>query len=157
MNRAAKIIVTLFVLFVLTLAGAVYFFLQYQKTQAVVGGGDGVSEEEVVRIVGLVSQHVVLPENETPSVALVTNIEELRDQPFFRNAENGYQVLVYQQTGLAVMYDPQRDLVVNMAQISPIAPQEQTDIAVPDAPAEETEAPQDEEVSTPQEEETVVY
>lgn len=146
-----KIILSLFTLLVLTVAIAGYFFWQYRQTKEL---ADNPTQAEVERIVALVAQHIVLPDNEIPSVAMVTSVEELRDQPFFRNAQNGYQVLVYQQSGLAVMYDPQRDLVVNMAQINP-APLESTDV-VPEAPMEEIETPQDEDVSTQQTEETVV-
>lgn len=143
MNRAAKLIVFLFSLLVLAILVAGYFFWRYQATKDVI---ENPSQAEVERIVNLIAQHVVLPEGETPTVATVASVEELRDQPFFKNAQNGYQVLVYQQSGLAVMYDPQRNLVVNMAQISPI-PVDSADV-VPEAPAEEIEAPTEEEVST---------
>ena len=116
MNRPTKIILFLFALLIVAVAIAGYFFWQYQQTKELTANP---TQTEIEVIVKRIAQHVVLPDTETPTVATVTSVEELRDQPFFRNAQNGYQVLVYQQTGLAIMYDPKRDLVVNMAQITP--------------------------------------
>ena len=117
MNRAFKIIVTLFILFIITLGGAVYFFVQYRKVQTLNNSNSLSTEEEVMNVVGLVSKHVVLPKDEIPSIAIVDNVEELKNLAFFENAKNGFKVLVYRQSGLAVMYDPESDLVVNMAKI----------------------------------------
>lgn len=152
MNRAAKVILFLFFLLIASVAVAGYFFWQYRQTKELAANP---TQAEVERVVNLVAQHVVLPEGETPTVATVTSVEELQDQPFFKNAQNGYQVLVYQQTGLAVLYDPNNDRVVNMAQINPV-PVESTDV-MPEAPVEEEETPTSiEDVSAQQTDETVV-
>ncbi len=151
MNRAAKVILFLFFLLVASVAVAGYFFWQYRQTKEL---ADNPTQAEVERVVDLVAQHVVLPE-ETPTVATVTSVEELRDQPFFKNAQNGYQVLVYQQTGLAVLYDPNNDRVVNMAQINPI-PVDSADV-VPETPTEDGDTSTDtEDTSAQQTDETVV-
>lgn len=116
MNRAAKVIVLLFVLLIIALGGAGYFFWKYKNTTESAQTGDQAEVQEIIERVG---RHVVLPEGETPTVANVANVEELQDQDFFKNAKNGYKVLVYQQARQAILYDPESDRVVNMATINP--------------------------------------
>lgn len=121
MNRAAKVILILFVLFVLALGGALYFFWQYKKAQTMPTDGTGnvATVEEVAQTVALVAQHALLPDGETPTVATITDVESLAGQEFFKNAKVGYKVLVYPEARVAILYDPVIDRVVNMAQINP--------------------------------------
>lgn len=114
MNRAGKIIFILFLLFVVSAGAAVYFYMQYQDTQEAISKTE---EQQNAELVKAVSQHVVLPANEEPAIATVSNAEEVRGQEFFRNAQNGYKVLVFQGSGFAVLYDPERDKIVNLAQL----------------------------------------
>jgi len=124
MNRAVRIITFLFILLILAVGAAGYFFWQYRKASQAVTGDSGsiATSEEVAQTVALVSRHAVLPQGETPTVATITDTQNLEGQDFFKNARNGYKVLVYSLARLAVLYDPELDRIVNMATINAEGP-----------------------------------
>lgn len=75
-------------------------------------------EKEVEDIITLVSKHIVLPESEVPTIATVTEPEKLQDQPFFAHAKTGYKVLLYTGAKKAYLYDPEKDILVEVAPIT---------------------------------------
>ena len=74
--------------------------------------------EEVKNLVAQLSEFIVLPEDEEPTVATVTDPELLRGQPFFENAEIGYKVLIYAKAKKAILYDPESKKIVDIAPIN---------------------------------------
>lgn len=79
------------------------------------------SQKELDQIVKKVGRLVILPENETPTLATVSDPDKLKDQPFFANAKTGFKVLFYTQAKKAILYDPDKDRVVEIAPINPNA------------------------------------
>ncbi|OGN17447.1 MAG: hypothetical protein A3F48_04405 [Candidatus Yanofskybacteria bacterium RIFCSPHIGHO2_12_FULL_41_9] len=61
---------------------------------------------------------LVLPTDEQPTVATVTDLEALKGQPFFLNAKIGYKVLIYTKAKKAILYDPQARKIVEVAPIN---------------------------------------
>lgn len=59
----------------------------------------------------------VLPADEEPQVAELTDKDKQKNNPFFANAENGDKVLVYQKASKVIIYRPSTKQVVNMATI----------------------------------------
>jgi len=103
---------------VLTLAtigaggAAAYFYnqLQVDPTTQV--------QEEVDQLVERVGKLFLLPEDERPTVATVSDIERLRDQPFFARAKNGDRVLIYTNARRAILYDPVANKIVEVAPLN---------------------------------------
>lgn len=95
-------------------------------------GGYGQSEEEKTtknteRIVALVSKHLALPD-EQPLVARVTDAETLvKEQPFYTGSTNGTYLLLFPNAKKAVLYDPEKDILLNVGpfQVTP-------DLSVPE-------------------------
>ena len=71
--------------------GAVYVFTYFQKdaVQSSVS-----TDKQVAEILEKLGKLVVLPTNETPTIATVTDVDKLSGQPFFRNAQNGDKVVI---------------------------------------------------------------
>jgi hypothetical protein len=61
---------------------------------------------------------MILPTDEQPTLATVSDVTKVRDQPFFTHAQNGDQVLVYTQTRKAILYRPSADRIVEVAPLS---------------------------------------
>ena len=80
-----------------------------QKTQ---------EEMEVQELVEAVGKLIVLPANEEPTVATVTDPEKLEGQLFFRNAKVGHKVLIYTQAAKAYLYDPEIGKLIEVAPIT---------------------------------------
>jgi len=99
-------------------ATAYYFYAKYQKVKQ---NPDIISQEETTWLVGKVSKLMQLPSG-TPTVATVLDKEKLKDQVFFKNAENGDKILVYMDAKKAILYRPSTDKII---EISPLVTDEQ--------------------------------
>lgn len=106
----------------LTVSGFLYY--QYQKTAKELkkvknqGTVQDLKQDEVKKLVAEVSKVARLPENETPSIATITDSSKLKDQVFFKDAKNGDILLVYNNSGKAVLYDPKEKKVVDVTTLS---------------------------------------
>lgn len=74
--------------------------------------------EENKALVEKVGDLIILPKDETPTIATVNDLEKLKSQPFFANAELGDKVLIYAKAKKAILYRPSRNLIVELAPLS---------------------------------------
>lgn len=75
-------------------------------------------QEEVKKTVAEVSKLIELPTAEDPTIATVTDVDKLRAQPFFQNAQNGDKVLIYQGAKKAILYRPSTKRVIEVSPIN---------------------------------------
>lgn len=121
-NKTILILLTMVV--ILALAGAGYMYFQYQKTAQELKkvktqtASQSPKEDEVKKIVAEVAKLARLPQNETPSIATITDVSKLKDQPFFKDAKNGDILLVFNNSGKAVLYDPKDKKIVDVTTLS---------------------------------------
>lgn len=73
--------------------------------------------QEAERIKSEVSALIELP-NETPTIATVVDVEKLRNQSFFANAQNGDRVLLFASAKKAVLYRPDTKKIIEVAPIN---------------------------------------
>lgn len=104
-------------LIALVIAGgmAVYFYLQLAKLQQ---NPQALAQGEIQQVIEKVSRLIVLPEGETPTIATVTDLEKLKDQPFFSKAQKGDRVLIYTNAKKAILYRPNADKIVEVAPLN---------------------------------------
>lgn len=119
-----SLLIIFFILFVGAVAGLAWSYWSYQKAQEQVvrlTSAEGRREFDQQQIAGLldrVRKHIVLPEDEEPTVATIIDVEKLiEDQPFFQNAHNGDKVIVYPKAKTAIIYDPNRDVIVKVGAV----------------------------------------
>ncbi len=62
-------------------------------------------------VIGHVSRHYLLPTNETPALATITDKNKLTSS-FFKQANNGDKVLIYQTNKVAIIYRPNIDRII---------------------------------------------
>lgn len=111
---------------ILALTGAGFLYYQYQKTakelkkvkSQTTTTQDAAKSDEVKKLVSEVAKIARLPENETPSIATITDASKLKDQTFFKDAKNGDILLVFNSSGKAVLYDPKEKKVVDITTLS---------------------------------------
>lgn len=73
------------------------------------------SDRQRAAILSAIERHMIVPADDTPVVATVTDADLLRaQQPFFANAQNGDQLVLFPNAAQAVLYSPQRDIIVNV-------------------------------------------
>jgi hypothetical protein len=86
-----------------------------------------------------ISKLMVLPANETPTVATVSDPEALKDQAFFANAQKGDKVLIYAQAKKAILYSTTLNKIIDVAPlnigtekpVTPSAPKTTTEVKKP--------------------------
>lgn len=98
---------------VILLAGTSFYF--YRRSQRL---SRNPSLEETKALIARVDAIAVLPQNEAPTVATVTDPAKLRSQAFFVDAKQGYKVLIYTNAKKAVLFDPESGKIVNIAPIN---------------------------------------
>jgi hypothetical protein len=95
------------------LVAAGYLFSQYRQRET----KDDPSKE-LRRLTDHLSQFMDLPADEEPTFATVTDKSKLEGQPFFKNAHNGDEVLIYVKSGKAILYRPETRKVIDVSTVN---------------------------------------
>lgn len=100
---------------ILAIGAAGYFYYELYKMKQ---DPNAQARKEVNTLVAKVSKLVVLPEGETPTVATVSDVEALKEQVFFKNAQQGDKVLIYAQARKAVLYSVELNKILEVAPLN---------------------------------------
>lgn len=111
-QKSKKIMI---VLSVVAFLFALFFYFQSTRLE---NDPNKVSEKKISEVVEKVGKLIDLPQGEVPTLAEVSDAEALKDQPFFANAKNGDQVLLYTVAEKAFLYDPKADMIVEVASLN---------------------------------------
>ena len=118
MSRKSPVKVVLIVIVCLLvicgIAGTYYFYNKYQQLKA----DPVVAAKEINReILENVGKLTVLPSDEEPTFATVSDKDKLTSQIFFKDAENQDKLIVYVTTKKAILYRPSTNKIINIAPI----------------------------------------
>lgn len=113
--KSNKAIVVLLGLLVLLAAGAAYLFMQ---VSALKQDPDALARKEAEEMVKVVGKLILLPQDELPTVATVSDPTKLAGQAFFAKAKVGDKVLLYPNARKAYLYDPAANRVLEVAPIN---------------------------------------
>lgn len=101
------------ILLVIVLAITSAYF--YKKSTSL---SNQASQAEVRSLIEKVGRLVVLPNDETPTIATVSDPDALKNQAFFANAKKGDKVLIYSNAKKAILYDPTIDKIITIAPLN---------------------------------------
>lgn len=111
-NSVRQRILLISALIVLLTIGAVGYFLFSQTPEER-------AEKEMDALLAEVASLMILPQSEVPLIYTIDDPELLRlQQPFFTDAIAGDKLLVYQGAVKAIIYSPERNLIVNVGTIA---------------------------------------
>lgn len=127
------VVMVLAMLFLISASIAGYFYYQYRQT------AKGADAKEIEALSQEIGKFMMLPENETPTLATVTDREKLAEQPFFQKAENGDKVLIFSQNGRAILYRPSQKKIVDVTTVNVNQPQVEESTPVVAEPVVESE------------------
>lgn len=99
-------------------ATSYYFFKKYKKTQTLLNNPTLAAKEEVKEITGKLAKLMELPAKEEPIVVTVLDKKKLKDQEFFKKAENGDKVIVYSVSKKAILYRPSINKIIEFAPVN---------------------------------------
>ena len=110
------VILSFVVLIIIALGGAgvgLYYYNQYTLSVKRASDPKIEAKELLVKLGKLID----LPAEE-PTVATVTNADQIISQPFFAKAKNGYRVILYTNGRLAILYDDKANKIINVGTIN---------------------------------------
>jgi hypothetical protein len=115
LSTGLKIVfLVLIVVTVLSLSAA----LSYSSKLSALQNPNKATEEEISKVVAAVGKVLVLPTNETPTLATVSDPAKLKDQPFFINALSGDKVLIYTNARKAVLWRPSISKIIEVSPLN---------------------------------------
>ena len=110
------------ILFVAAIGTAAYYIKRYNDSQKqlkkVSATSQQTAQDQNQQLISKIGKLTPLPANETPTIATVTDITKLADQPFFANAKDGDKVLIYTQAKKAYLYRPATNKLINIAPVN---------------------------------------
>lgn len=112
-NKFMRITVPVIAVVAILLAG--YFYMQVRDLKK---DPNLAAQKEAVALVEKVGKLIVLPAGEIPTVAIVSDPEALKDQPFFANAVKGDKVLIYAEAKKAVLYSVSMNKIIDVAPLN---------------------------------------
>lgn len=108
------------VLLVLALAGIGFLLKKYNDTRqevqklSTVQGQQELNQTQTNQLLGEMRAIIVLPSGEDPVVATITDINQLKDKDFYKDAENGDRVVVFPNAKKAYIYRPSTKTIINV-------------------------------------------
>lgn len=99
-------------------AGGVYYLAKTKPGLIGLPKSQTENQAEADALVSQVGKLITLPADEKPTVATITNIDQLKDQPFFRNAKNGDRILVYQNANKAIIFRPSENRIIDVGTVN---------------------------------------
>lgn len=114
MNKRIFIILAGVLIFAITstsVGAAVYFYRQYR----LVAGDSGKAEEmQTQAMLAKIASVMDLP-GEKPTIVTITDREKLQSQEFFKKAQNGDKIIIYEAARRVILYRPGTGRVVDVA------------------------------------------
>jgi hypothetical protein len=120
-----KMIALVSVLSIVTIASAGVATYSYIRMQSVVSTTNKPDEDQVM--LKAIGSFMVLP-SEKPTIVSVTDREKLQNQEFFKKAENGDKVVIYESIKRVFLYRPTIRKVIDVA---PLVFNDQKPLSVP--------------------------
>jgi hypothetical protein len=111
MFKKSPVTVILVILLIIMGGVAVYFYQKANTTK----DPQAQALKELQATVKQVSRLMVLPTDEQPTLATVSDPDKLRDQAFFAKAQKGDKVLLYSKSGKAILYSVKQDKILEVS------------------------------------------
>ena len=115
-EKIQKATIVFLALFLVLTAGLAYYF--YSQTQKAPQNYLESSQSELKDLISRVGELMVLPTDEDPVIATVTDPERLKGQVFFINAKKGDNVLIYYKAKKAILFDPIANKIIEVAPLT---------------------------------------
>jgi hypothetical protein len=117
-SKTILIIMASIITGVAAIGASVYFYTRYQKALQQIQNPQAAGQQELADIVGRIAKVMDLPTGEQPTLATVTDVTKLKDQPFFAKAKNGDKVLIYNTARKAILFDPVSNKILEVAPLT---------------------------------------
>jgi hypothetical protein len=103
---------------VIALAAVIVAGYLYSQVRLLKQNPQAVAQKEAADLMVKVGKLLVLPADETPTIATVSDPEALKDQAFFAQAVKGDKVLIYAQAKKAILYSVTMNKIIDVAPLN---------------------------------------
>jgi hypothetical protein len=115
-KKTASLLIVI-VLALLLVAAGIFFYIRNQNGSVNISGiselnGEITDDDLIIRVEKLIK----LP-NEAPEIATVSDINQLKDQSIFKDAQNGDKVLIFPSAKRAIVYRPSEDIIIEVGNL----------------------------------------
>lgn len=114
-NKTTVIYIVAAVVLLVAIGAAGLFAKKYYDLKA---NPNQASQEDTKKITDKVGKLYQLPKDETPILGKVKDKEKLKDQAFFKDSQNGDDLLIYQKARVAVIYRDGENKLINVGPIA---------------------------------------
>lgn len=138
-SRLWPLLIMAVIIACLALLASGYLYFQYQKAQKqlkaktqVTTAKEGAKEsiDETKKLLEEVGKLIELPKDEEPTIATVTDVEKLKDQPFFKKAKSGDKVFIYPKAQKTILYDPKAKKIIESGFFTTVLSEKELKITV---------------------------
>lgn len=111
---------TLVILSVGGLLASLYFYVSTYRIQHISEISDNVEQpmesqsETNEQVIARVATMIVVPSGETPTIATLDDLTQVKDQVFFSKAETGDKIIVYLGAKKAILYRPSTKQIIEV-------------------------------------------
>lgn len=113
-NKSKYLFLGLLILVIALGATSFYFYKRSRDLKNPIA----MSQKEGEKLVETVGKIALLPTDETPTIATVSDPEALRNQSFFSEAIKGDKVLIYTNAKKAYLYRPSLNKIITIAPLN---------------------------------------
>lgn len=121
-NRRIKLLYGVIVLLIIIFGGLSFLgvnkYHNLQKENKRLSNPEESAKLDLERLKASVASLVDVPTGEEPTTATVTDIDKLKNQPFFAKAQNGDKVLIYPKAKKAILYRPSTNKIIELSTIT---------------------------------------
>lgn len=111
------LIVAAIILAVVGAAGTIYFYQKYQAAIKDPNTTQQAADNAANALRDKVAKLMLLP-SETPVVGTVEDASKQKDQPFFKDAQNGDRILVFTASKKAIIYRESENKIINVGPVT---------------------------------------
>ncbi|ETB63584.1 TPA: hypothetical protein DIC38_02650 [Candidatus Nomurabacteria bacterium] len=111
-NKLINFLLVFVIIGVLSLGGYFYYKLNQLEKDTNISG-----DKEIKSLILKVERLYLIPNDEVPTIATVTDPKILKDKSFFTLAEIGDKVLIYTKFGKAILYRPSINKIVEVVSV----------------------------------------
>jgi len=109
---------TKFIMPIVTILAIIVAISSYTQLNKLKQDPQAQAKKENSDLVDKVSKLLVLPTDETPTIATVSDPEALKDQAFFTGAVKGDKVLIYTNAKKAILYSVSTNKILDVAPLN---------------------------------------
>ncbi len=120
-NKSQSVLLIVLIVFLISVSitiGVTTYVIKKKPEILGLSKGTQAIQAETEKLLAEVGKLISLPNDEKPTIATVSDVEKVKNQPFFKNAKNGDKVIIYTNAKKAILYRPSEKKIVEVGAVN---------------------------------------